>query len=180
MSFAANNNINQTNFTSAESHQYEDGHDDQFEDEPVSNIPLYEGELRPEWRYYCTCDNDSGLALRYKQSLSAFLVHVIEDHADGEVLDLIARVALAQHPPSRCGPTKANRGASRTGSVSGGSVHSGSVHGSVQGSRQGSTHGSVHGSVHGSYQRPVYLRGNVNMRAKANPASSFIRTTRHS
>jgi len=178
MSFAAANNNNQANFTNAEAHQYEDGHDDQFEDEPVSNVPLYEGELRPEWRYYCTCYNDSGLALRYFQSLSGFLLHVIQDHADGESLDLIARVALAQHPPSRCGPTKANRGASRTGSASGGSVRSGSVHGSRQGSvhggsRQGSVHGSMHGSVHdsvhSSYQRPVHSRGNLNVRPQARP-----------
>jgi hypothetical protein len=116
-------------------------------------VPLFEGELREEWRYTCTCFGPRGLTNTYRQSLSAYVTHVLEEHASHEGLDIIARVVLAQYPPLRYGATKKNasRGSSVRGtSVQGGSVHGGSVHG-------GSVHG---GSVHGGSVRgaPVHAQ----------------------
>ena len=87
----------------------------------------------------------SGMDPTCRQSLPNFLVHLIEENADGEALNLIARVTLAQYPPLRCGPSKANRGSSRTSSVHGGSVQ-GSVRGSVQGSVRGPAPGAARGA----------------------------------
>ncbi len=151
MSFA---NANNTTF--ANNGQI-DQQDDQYDEECDTNVPMYEGELCNEWRFSCAlCFTASGFTPTSRQSLPNFLVHLIEEHAEGEALDIIARVTLAQYPPLRCGPSKAGRGSSSRGSsVDGGSVQGssqGSLHGSVRGGsvRGGSVHGSVNGSVKGS------------------------------
>lgn len=120
-----------------------DQQDDQYDEECDTNVPLYEGELCNEWRFSCAlCFTASGFTPTSRQSLPKFLVHLIEEHAEGDALDLIARVTLAQYPPLRCGPAKAGRGSSSRAS----SVHGGSVQGSVRG---GSVQGSMQGSVRG-------------------------------
>ena len=143
----------------AEPHQYEDGLDEQgdkFEDEAGANVPLYDGELCPEWRYTCSCCfSPSGLTTTYRQSLSTFVMYLIDDHAEGEILDLISRVLLAQYPPLRYGPSKPNKSTSHISSVQGGSVYSGSM----QGSRQGSVQASLRGaSARGA---PAMTKGNL-------------------
>lgn len=87
--------------------------DEQFDDEIVNSVPLYDGELQENWRYTCAeCFSASGLHPTYRQSLDAFIVHQVENHLTCEELELTARVMFAQHPPLRCGPMSASSRAS--------------------------------------------------------------------
>lgn len=168
MSFTnANNNAN----TFANNDQI-DHANDQSDEECDTDVPMYEGELCNEWRYSCAlCFTASGFTPTSRQSLPNFLVHLIEAHAEGEALDLIARVTLAQYPPLRCGPARAGRGSSSSAS----SVRGGSVQGSV---RSGSVQGSVRsGSIQSSMQRSTQGATRGGYRGSAAPATRSSRST---
>lgn len=109
MSFA--NAHNNTFANNSQIDQEDDQYDEEVYDEEVdTSVPMYEGELCDEWRFSCAlCFTASGFTPTSRQSLPNFLVHLIEEHAEGDALDLIARVTLAQYPPLRCGPAKAGR-----------------------------------------------------------------------
>jgi hypothetical protein len=140
--------------------------------------PHYDGELPLISNYFCgyCCSKNSG-AMTFKQSLKAFVVHIINDHANENDLVACGELLLGMYPPERVKSKSDVVGGKQTTtrltSVALGSNRSGSVSasGSVARSVSGSVTGSVVRSVVRSVQRAPGSNMSVASRATTRPSS---------
>ena len=94
----------------------------------------YRGELGEGWRYTCGvpgCTSPSGLSPLYRNSLEAFVKHIMEDHLNDRQFDQVTRLMLGMYRPLACGDPSRS-----------------SIRGSVRGSARGSVRGALYFKIY--------------------------------
>jgi hypothetical protein len=72
----------------------------------TARVPVYMGELEESWRYVCSeCTSNSGMPT-YRKSLTAFVEHILKEHATSDDMKLVARILFTAHHPLSCRDTK--------------------------------------------------------------------------